>query len=73
MLVVDAGPLSPEFPAWTNFIYMCVDDVDAAFERALARGAKVVMPVADQEYQERSGGVKDMADNTWWISTYFGA
>lgn len=73
VLVVEAGPLPPEYPAWTSCIYVYVEDVDAAFQRALARGAAIVMPVADKEYQARSGGVKDMAGNTWWISTYLGA
>lgn len=72
VLVVEAGPLPPEYPAWTSSVYVYVVDVDAAFERALARGADIIMPVADQEYLERSGGVKDMAGNTWWISSYRG-
>lgn len=73
VIVVEAGPLPPEYPSWTSSIYVYLEDVDAAFQRALARGAEIVMPVADQEYQERSGGVKDMAGNTWWISTWTGA
>ena len=44
--------------------------VDEAFARALARDAEIVLPITDQEYEERSGGVKDMAGNTWWISSY---
>lgn len=72
VLVVEAGPLPPEYPAWTSSIYVYVEDVDATIARALANGAEMVLPVADREYRERSGGVKDMAGNTWWISTYFG-
>lgn len=70
VLVVEAGPLPPEYPAWTSSIYVYVDDVDATIARALALGAEIALPVANQEYQERSGGVKDMAGNTWWISTF---
>lgn len=47
------------------FIY--VDDADRTFDDALRAGATVVMEVADQSYG-RSGGIKDPAGNTWWIT-----
>lgn len=72
VLVVEAGPLPSEYPAWTSSIYVYVEDVDGTIERAVARGAEIVMGIADQEYLERSGGVKDMAGNIWWISRYRG-
>jgi PhnB protein len=28
------------------------------------------MPLADQFYGDRSGGVKDVAGNLWWIATH---
>src|ERR1700739_369110 len=37
-------------------IHLYVDDVDAAVERAVAAGAKVIRPVADQFYGDRVGG-----------------
>jgi PhnB protein len=36
-------------------IHLYVDDVDAAVERAVAAGAKLIRPVADQFYGDRVG------------------
>jgi PhnB protein len=52
-------------------IHLYVPDVDQAYERALAAGAKSLMPVADQPYGERSGGVEDVHGNRWYIATPF--
>ena len=51
-------------------IYVYVPDVDAAYRRALERGASSVAAPMDKPYQERSAGVRDRFSNTWWISTY---
>jgi uncharacterized glyoxalase superfamily protein PhnB len=50
-----------------------VPDVDAACERAIARGAETIEAPVDKPYDERSAGVTDRFGNTWWISTYLGA
>jgi PhnB protein len=50
-------------------IMLQVDDVDAAAARAVAAGAKVVRPVQDQFYGERSGQFSDPFGYTWMIST----
>jgi PhnB protein len=52
-------------------IHLYVPDVDQAYERALRAGAKSLMPVADQPYGERSGGVEDVHGNRWYIATPF--
>ena len=52
-------------------IHLYVPDVDEAYERALKAGAKSLMPVADQPYGERSGGVEDVHGNRWYIATPF--
>jgi uncharacterized glyoxalase superfamily protein PhnB len=52
-------------------IHLYVSDVDQAYERALKAGAKSLMPVADQPYGERSGGVEDQHGNRWYIATPF--
>ena len=54
-------------------IYLYVPDVDALFAQAVAAGAREVMPVTDQAYGERSGGVVDPFGHVWWISTHLGA
>lgn len=52
-------------------IHLYVPDVDQAYERALKAGAKSLMPVSDQPYGERSGGVEDVHGNRWYIATPF--
>src|ERR1043165_1548479 len=52
-------------------IHLYVPDVDQVYERALGAGAKSLMPVADQPYGERSGGVEDVHGNRWYIATTF--
>ena len=47
-----------------------VENVDAAFDKAVAAGAEVKKPVADQFYGDRSGGVKDACGNQWWMATH---
>ena len=52
-------------------IHLYVPNVDQAYERALQAGAKSPMPVTDQPYGERSGGVEDAHGNRWYIATTF--
>jgi PhnB protein len=44
------------------------EDVDAAWERALAAGAEVIYPLADQFYGERGGRVRDPFGHQWMLS-----
>jgi PhnB protein len=53
-------------------IYVYIDDVDSAYQRALAAGATSVAAPEDKPYQERAAGVKDSFGNIWWIATYTG-
>jgi PhnB protein len=50
-------------------IYVYVDDVDAAVERALARGARLVRPVETQFWGDRIGWVMDPSGHVWTIAT----
>ena len=52
-------------------IHLYVPNVDEAYERAVKAGAKSLMPVIDQPYGERSGGVEDVHGNRWYIATTF--
>lgn len=47
-----------------------VPDVDAAVARALAAGATLGMPVADQFWGDRSGSITDPFGHQWMISTH---
>jgi PhnB protein len=44
------------------------EDVDAAWERALAAGAEVIYPLEDQFYGERGGRVRDPFGHHWMLS-----
>jgi PhnB protein len=52
-----------------NF-YLYVKDVDAAVARALAAGAKPVMPIADMFWGDRIGGVEDPYGQKWTLATH---
>jgi PhnB protein len=47
-----------------------VADVDAQVEQAVAAGAKLTRPVADQFYGDRTGGVEDPFGHVWYIATH---
>jgi PhnB protein len=46
-----------------------VDDADGWVDRAVAAGARLVMPVSDQFYGDRSGSVRDPFGYAWGIAT----
>ncbi len=52
--------------------HVFVEDVDAAFQRALASGATSLGAPAERPYGERSGFVRDAFGNHWFIATHHG-
>jgi PhnB protein len=50
-------------------IYVYVEDVDAVVERALQSGAKILLPVKNQFWGDRTGRIIDPAGHVWTIST----
>jgi PhnB protein len=44
------------------------EDVDAVWERAVAAGAEVLYPLADQFYGERGGRLRDPFGQQWMLS-----
>jgi PhnB protein len=50
-------------------IYFYIDDVDATIERAVAAGATVLLPVADQFWGDRVGRIIDPAGHVWNVAT----
>jgi PhnB protein len=47
-----------------------VEDVDDVASRAVAAGAKVLIPVADQFYGDRSGRLADPFGHLWIVATH---
>jgi PhnB protein len=50
-------------------LHLMVDDVDEVAARAVAAGAEIFMPVADQFWGDRYGVVKDPFGHLWSIAT----
>ncbi|HEX6573203.1 MAG TPA: VOC family protein [Steroidobacteraceae bacterium] len=51
-------------------IHLYVDNVDRSFERAVAAGAKSVMPPADMFWGDRYGVLEDPFGHRWSIATH---
>jgi PhnB protein len=73
--------IAPEAPQWGNLspqalrgsavpIQLYVEDVDAFAERAVAAGAKVLIPVANQFYGDRAGRLADPFGHVWIVGTH---
>ena len=45
-------------------------DVDAAWQRAVAAGAEVIYPLEDQFYGERGGRLRDPFGQQWMMSQH---
>ena len=70
--------LCDEFPEWRGraepepagiTLHLQVDDTDAWVDRAVAAGAVVTMPVADQFWGDRYGQVRDPFGHSWSVGS----
>lgn len=50
-------------------IHIYVDDADALFTRAVAAGARVVLPIADMFWGDRYGKLEDPFGHKWSIAS----
>ncbi len=50
-------------------IYVYVEDVDSAIEKAVAAGAKILLPAKDQFWGDRTGRIMDPEGHVWTISS----
>ena len=62
------GPKMRGGPTASLMIYL--DNVDAAFERAIKAGATVERPLQNQFYGDRSGTLIDPFGHRWTLSTH---
>jgi PhnB protein len=58
-----------DFGPMPGMLYLYVEDVDVVYHRALQAGGTSLQEPTDQFYGDRSGGVRDMCGNQWWIAT----
>ena len=65
----EMGALSPAGSKATPVtLHLFVEDADKQFQQALAAGAEVVMPLADQFWGDRYGIVRDPSGHQWSIA-----
>jgi uncharacterized glyoxalase superfamily protein PhnB len=68
-MVMMGEPQDPWKPV-PAVIFLYVNDVDAAYQRAIQAGATSLREPADQFYGDRMGGVQDPSGNQWWVATH---
>jgi PhnB protein len=51
-------------------LMLYVEDVDATVGKAVEAGAKLLRPVADQFYGDRTGGIEDPFGHAWYVATH---
>jgi PhnB protein len=67
----EEGALSPrKLGGSPVMLHVYVADVDAMVERAVAAGAKLIRPIADQFYGDRTGSLEDPFGYRWSIATH---
>jgi PhnB protein len=54
-------------------LYVYVNDIDAAFRRAVEAGGIAKQEPADQSYGDRTAWVEDRFGNTWYLATHKGS
>jgi len=67
MLMVGEGTEEGGVPVRPAAYHLYVEDVDGTYQRALAAGATSLGEPADRPYGERSGFIRDVMGNNWYI------
>jgi PhnB protein len=58
-----------DFGGTPMHLYIYVEDADAAFNRALESGSRIVDPLEDKDWGDRCGGVQDPQGHIWYVAT----
>ena len=58
-----------KFGPFDESLFFYGDEVDSIVERAVAAGAKILQPVADQYWGDRVGRIIDPSGHVWNIAT----
>ena len=67
----ERGAVSPKtLGGVSGSLVLYLDNVDEAFAKAVAAGGKVIQPVQDQFYGDRSGTFEDPEGHKWTIGTH---
>ncbi len=70
IIISDGGDLRQ---TTSSVFYIYVEDADATYHRAVARGAETIEPPTDMPYGDRRAIVRDPSQNIWQIATYHAA
>jgi len=68
--MIEAADAIDKYQPNPTAIWLHVKDTDATYARALKAGASSLHEPMDQDYGERSAGVKDPFGNYWYIATH---
>lgn len=68
--IVMMAQSNDEYPPTRSMLHVYLEDVDDAYQRALAAGATVVRELSDEFYGDRTGGVQGPYGNQWWLATH---
>ncbi|WP_027158891.1 VOC family protein [Methylobacter luteus] len=68
----DQSPLrNPQSQGGSSIgLYLYVADVDAQFAKAVGAGAKVISPLLDQFYGDRTGTLEDPFGHIWYLASH---
>jgi len=66
VMVSEGGGVREAMP---SFLYVYVEDTDAAYRRAIDSDAETIEPPTDMPYGDRRATVRDPWGNTWQIAT----
>ncbi|MGH8576603.1 MAG: VOC family protein [Gammaproteobacteria bacterium] len=68
----ETGPFrSPQSLGGSSIgLHVYVEDVDAVFAQAVDAGVKMVKPVQDQFYGDRTGTLEDPFGHVWFLATH---
>jgi PhnB protein len=67
--MVEMADATEQWPPMPGSFHFYVPDVDAVYQHAVRAGATSLQSPDDKPYGERSGGVKDVCGNVWYIAT----
>jgi PhnB protein len=75
MITEDTGDGPARSPEHLGGVVSCIlalywENVDMAWERAVAAGAEVIYPLEDQFYGERGGRLRDPFGHQWMMSQH---
>jgi uncharacterized glyoxalase superfamily protein PhnB len=66
----EAQSTPAELGGTTQSPYIVVPDADAVYQRAKARGAKIVIDIKDEDYGGRGFSCRDPEGHLWSVGTY---